>query len=331
MFKLFASKFVKDYKNYNDPIVRLNLISLSSIIAISVNLLLVVFKLIVGFKSNSTAMINDGFNNLGDSVVAIMAYAGSKLSKKPADKEHPHGHGRGEAVMTLLVSILIMYIGTKLLFNSLSHFKDAIHVGLSTIAIIVLVVSILAKLYIYRLNRKLYIKLDSDLNYGVMVDSRNDMMATGAIIIGAFLQKFVDFNVDAVIGIFLAVLIVVPGVHIFRENVSYLMGRRVNPELEQKIWQIIMENEFIVGFHNLEIHDYGRGHMDGSVDVEIAQNLSLLVAHRIITDIQKKIRDEVGIKLSIHLDPTYTLIMDEEIKQEIKNLETVAKNEYEDF
>lgn len=288
-------------------------------------------KLIVGYASNSTAIINDGFNNLADSVVALMAYIGSKLSKKPADREHPHGHGRSEAMLTLLVGILIIYVGVNLFINSISHFRDEPNINITAITIGVLIVSILAKVYIYKLNRGLFRKLDSDLNLGVMVDARNDIIMTSLIIVGALIQKYVSFNLDASIGVFLAVIIIIPGFSLFRESASYLLGRSVSNELIQQIGDILLDSNFIVGYHNLEIHDYGKGHVDGSVDVEIAENISLLVAHYIITEKQQRIWDEAGVKVSIHMDPTYTLILDDDLETKIKKLERKARDEYKDF
>ena len=149
MFDSLARIFVKDYKNYQNPKVRLKLISLSSIIGIVINLILVLGKLIVGYSTNSTAIINDGFNNLADSLVSFMAFVGSKISQKPADEEHPHGHGRSEGIITLLVSIVIMYVGFNLFNKSLHEFKTTEAVVISNLAILILIVSVLFKLYIY--------------------------------------------------------------------------------------------------------------------------------------------------------------------------------------
>ena len=331
MFDYLAGKFIKDNKDYKNPKVRLKLISLASMIGIAVNIILVVGKLIVGYSTNSTAIINDGFNNLSDSIVSLMAYIGSKLSQKPADREHPHGHGRVEGIITLLVSIIIMFVGFKLFNNSLNEFKHTHAVKISTISLLILLVSIAFKLYIYLLNRKLYIKLDSDLNHGVMLDSRNDIIATASIILVSFIERYVDFNIDAMLGVVLAGFVFMPGLDLFRNTFKYLMGESLNPDVERRVGEIILDNDFIVGYHDLQFHEYGRGHLDGSVDVEIAQNLSLLVAHQIITNIQKRIKKELGINLSIHMDPTYTLIVDKEIKKEIYQLEEKATNDYEDF
>ncbi len=331
MFNFFASKFIKDYKNTEDPHTRLKLISLSSTIAIIINIILVIFKLSVGYTLNSSAIVNDGFNNLSDTVVSLMALFGSKLSQKPADKEHPFGHGRSESIISLLVGILIMYVGAKLFINALHHYALEDQTEFSLIAILVLLLSIVAKFYIYFLNRKLYYQLDSDLNFGVMVDARNDILATTGIILGALLERQFQLRVDALMGLILACFVFKPGLDLFKDSTEYLIGQRVDPEIEKKVGDIIMDNYFIVGYHNLHIHEYGKGHLDGSVDVEISQNLSLLVAHQLITNIQNEVKDKVGLNLSIHMDPTYTILIDEEIEKQIKQLEKQAKNDYEDF
>lgn len=331
MFDFFAKRFVKDYKNHSNPKVRLKLISLSSIIAIAINIILVITKLTAGFIIKSNAVINDGFNNLSDTLVSLMALIGSKISQKPADKEHPWGHGRFESLITLFVSMLIIYVGINLLISAVKSIGSELIVKFTPVTLAILILSNLFKIYIYILNRSLYKSLDSDLNYGVMIDARNDILATTGIIIGAIIQNIFRVNVDAYMGIILALFVLKPGIDLFIQTSNYLIGQRVDQEIEEEVGKIIMDNDFIIGYHNLTIHEYGKGHLEGSVDVEIAENLSLLVAHQIITDIQKKIQKEVGVNLSIHMDPTYSIIKDKDIEEKIEKIEKQAKNEYEDF
>lgn len=331
MFNFLASKFIKNYSDHSRTDVRLKLISLSSIIGIVINLILVVLKLVVGYTTNSSAIVNDGFNNLSDTVVSIMALVGSKVSQKPADKEHPYGHGRSESLISLLVGVLIMYVGAQLFINALHHYASDNVTNFSTIAIIILIFSIITKFYIYFLNKRLYKQLDSDLNFGVMVDARNDILATSGIILGAMVEKYLGVKVDALMGVILAGFVFMPGLDLFKQSAGYLLGERVDLEIEKRVGDIILANDFIIGYHSLHIHEYGKGNLDGSVDVEIAENLSLLVAHKIITDIQRKIKKEIGLNLSIHMDPTYSLIMSDRVEAEIKKIELQARNDYEDF
>lgn len=308
MFDFLAKRLVKDYENIDNPDVRLDLISVSSLIGIIMNIILFISKIILGFVSKSTAILNDAFNNLSDSVVSIMALVGSSFSKKPADKEHPFGHGRIEYVVSLLVSIVIIYVGLMLFINSAKSFNDSNPNGLNLLSFIILFAGILIKLYIYRLNAKLYKDLESDLNLGVMLDARNDIISTSAIILGVFLQRFVSFNLDAAMGIVVAFFVIKPGIDLFNETVKYLLGERIDENIEEKISEILLSGQYIKGIHHLDIHQYGRGQIIGSCHVEVPGNLTVSELHNEIDRIEKIIRKETGVILTLHADPTYCIL-----------------------
>ncbi|MCW6677933.1 cation diffusion facilitator family transporter [Anaerococcus sp. NML200574] len=308
MFDFLAKRLVKDYKNTDNPDVRLDLISVSSLIGIIMNIILFISKIILGFVSKSTAILNDAFNNLSDSVVSIMALVGSSFSKKPADKDHPFGHGRIEYVVSLLVSIVIIYVGLMLFINSAKSFNDNNPNGLSLLSFIILFAGILIKVYIYRLNAKLYKDLESDLNLGVMLDARNDIISTSAIILGVFLQRFVSFNLDAAMGIVVAFFVIKPGIDLFNETVKYLLGERIDEHIEEKISEILLSGQYIKGMHHLDIHQYGRGQIIGSCHVEVPGNLTVSELHNEIDRIEKIIRKETGVILTLHADPTYCIL-----------------------
>lgn len=308
MFDILANRFVKDYKNIDDPEVRLNLISLSSIMGIGMNIILFLSKIFLGIFTKSTAILNDAFNNLSDSVVSIMSLVGSSFSKKPADEEHPFGHGRVEYVMALLVSIVIVYVGINLFINSAKSFNDPNPNGLSLLSFIILFAGILIKVYIYYLNSRLYKELESDLNLGVMLDARNDIISTTAIILGVFMQRFVNFNLDAAMGVVVAFFVTKPGIDLFNETVGYLLGERIDEEIEKKISEILLSGSYIIGFHHLDIHQYGKGHIAGSCHVEVPGNLTVAELHKEIDRIEKKIRKETGVILTLHADPTYNIL-----------------------
>lgn len=308
MFDILANRFVKDYKNIDDPEVRLNLISLSSIMGIGMNIILFLSKIFLGIYTKSTAILNDAFNNLSDSVVSIMSLLGSSFSKKPADEEHPFGHGRVEYVMALLVSIVIVYVGINLFINSAKSFNDPNPNGLSLLSFIILFAGILIKVYIYYLNSRLYKDLESDLNLGVMLDARNDIISTTAIILGVFMQRYVNFNLDAAMGVVVAFFVTKPGIDLFNETVGYLLGERIDEEIEKKISEILLSGSYINGFHHLDIHQYGKGHIAGSCHVEVPGNLTVAELHKEIDRIEKKIRKETGVILTLHADPTYNIL-----------------------
>ena len=308
MFDILANRFIKDYKNIDDPEVRLNLISLSSIMGIGMNIILFLSKIFLGIFTKSTAILNDAFNNLSDSVVSIMSLLGSSFSKKPADEEHPFGHGRVEYVMALLVSIVIVYVGINLFINSAKSFNDPNPNGLSLLSFIILFAGILIKVYIYYLNSRLYKDLESDLNLGVMLDARNDIISTTAIILGVFMQRYVNFNLDAAMGVVVAFFVTKPGIDLFNETVGYLLGERIDEEIEKKISEILLSGSYIIGFHHLDIHQYGKGHIAGSCHVEVPGNLTVAELHKEIDRIEKMIRKETGVILTLHADPTYNIL-----------------------
>ncbi len=308
MFDFLANRFVKDYKNIDNPDVRLNLISLSSIMGIVMNIILFLSKIFLGIFTRSTAILNDAFNNLSDSVVSIMSLLGSSFSKKPADEEHPFGHGRVEYVMALLVSIVIVYVGINLFINSAKSFNDPNPNGLSLLSFTILFAGILIKVYIYYLNSRLYKELESDLNLGVMLDARNDIISTTAIILGVFMQRYVNFNLDAAMGVVVAFFVTKPGIDLFNETVGYLLGERIDEEIEKKISEILLSGSYIIGFHHLDIHQYGKGHIAGSCHVEVPGNLTVAELHKEIDRIEKKIRKETGVILTLHADPTYNIL-----------------------
>lgn len=308
MFEFLTKIFVKDHNNIDNPDVRLNLISLSSIMGIVMNIILFLSKIFLGIFTKSTAILNDAFNNLSDSVVSIMSLVGSSFSKKPADEEHPFGHGRLEYVMALLVSILIVYVGLKLFINSAKSFNDPNPNGLNLLSFLILFAGILIKVYIYYLNSRLYKDLDSELNLGVMLDARNDIISTTAIILGVFLQRYVTFNLDAAMGVVVAFFVTKPGIDLFNETVAYLLGERIDEEIEEKISEILLSGTYIIGFHHLDIHQYGKGHIAGSCHVEVPGNLTVAELHKEIDLIEKKVRKETGVILTLHADPTYNIL-----------------------
>lgn len=308
MYDLLAKRFVKDYKNIRDPKVRLNLISLSSIMGIGMNILLFLSKILLGIFTRSTAILNDAFNNLSDSIVSIMSLVGSSFSKKPADEDHPFGHGRVEYVVALLVSIVIMYVGVKLFINSAKSFNEKNPNGLNLLSFIVLFAGILIKVYMYFLNKRLYKELESDLNLGVLLDARNDIISTTAIILGVFLQRYVSFNLDAAMGIVVASFVTKPGIDLFNETVGYLLGERIDRDVEDKIKDILLSGEYIISFHHLDIHQYGRGHIAGSCHVEVPGNLTVAELHKEIDHVEKEILKNTGIIITLHADPTYNIL-----------------------
>lgn len=331
MFDFLSKKFVKNYQDYKDPEVRLNLISLSGIVGIFINFILFAMKITIGLITSSSAVLGDAFNNLTDALTSFITLVGAKASNKPADKGHPWGHGRGEYLASFLVGIFIMFVGVKLLSRSVTSFIEGDVPKLSLTSIIILIVSVFFKVYIYVLNQRLEKKLDSKLNFAVKVDARNDIISTILIIVGVSLQRFLSFNIDSLIGIFLAIIIFLPGLDMFRETADILLGKKIDPDMEKKISDIILSGDFVVGYHNLQIHEYGKGKLFGSCDLEVPENLTVGIMHESISFIEDRLRNELDIDITCHMDPTYTLIFNEENVKKIEKLGHSNEYGYKDF
>ena len=326
MFKILSKRFVKNYKSIEDENVRLNLISLSGMVGVLINVFLFIVKLIIGLIASSSAILGDAFNNMSDAFTSLITLVGARVSNKPADSDHPYGHGRSEYIASFLISILIMFVGIFLFVNSVKSFYMGNLPKLSNLGIIILIFSLLFKIYIYFLNKNLYKKLDSKLNFAVMVDARNDILSTTSIILAVILQKYINFNLDSFLGIILSIIVFKPGLDLFLDTVDKLMGREISEDLHKKIEDIILAGDFVHGYHDLKIHEYGRGKLVGSCDVEVPSNISVGIMHQAVTNIELKLKNELNISITIHMDPTYCLIENEENKKIIEKLGKSVKN-----
>lgn len=307
MIQLLAKRFIKDYQKTSDPGVQAKYIALSGTLGLVLNLFLFLSKLVIGVMANSIAMISDSFNNLSDSLTSIIAIAGSMLSTMPADEEHPLGHGRFEYVASLLVSIVIMYVGIELLRNSVEKILHPEQVDFSLLAILILLLSIAIKLYMYRYNHQLAKQFSSGLNDGVAKDSLNDVIATGGILAAMIFTYITGLPSDGVAGVIISFLVLRTGFEFARDTVSLLLGEKPSDELIQEIEDEICKGKYVRGFHDLQIHDYGRGNVLASVHAEIPIDVTVMEIHNSIDTIERQVKQKTGVELVIHMDPSYYL------------------------
>ncbi|MDU2829305.1 MAG: cation diffusion facilitator family transporter [Anaerococcus sp.] len=331
MFEILAKRFVKNYQSIEDKNVRLKLISLSGLVGVFLNVFLFIIKITIGLIASSSAILGDAFNNMSDALTSLITLIGAKASSKPADTSHPYGHGRSEYIASFLVSILIMIVGFLLFSNSIESFYKGNLPKLSRLSIMILIFSLGFKFYIYFLNKGLDKKLDSKLNFAVMIDARNDILSTISIIIAVILQKYISFNLDALLGIILSIIVFKPGLDLFLDTIDKLLGKGISSDLHKKIEEIILSGDFIRGYHDLKIHEYGRGKLVGSCDVEVPSNISVGIMHQAVTNVEMKLLNELNISITIHMDPTYCLIENDENKKIIENLRKSVKNANRDI
>jgi len=229
-----------------------------------------------------------------------------KISGKPADAGHPYGHARMEYVSGLIVSIAVMFLGLELFLNSVRKIIGPGEIVFSWLAVVILAVSILLKLWLCLFYRKLGRAIDSDAISAAMVDSRNDILATSAVLAALLVSRFTGYDLDGWMGAAVAVFITISGIKLIRDTVSPLLGMAPSREMVDRIYRKIMSYDGIVGLHDLTVHNYGVGKYFASVHCEVSADQDIMVGHDIIDNIERDFLKDLGIHLVIHLDPVIT-------------------------
>ncbi|MDD6620190.1 MAG: cation diffusion facilitator family transporter [Eubacteriales bacterium] len=276
----------------------------SGIVGIVCNMILCAFKFFVGSVTNSVSITADAVNNLSDAGSNIVTIAGSKLSAKPVDKEHPFGHGRIEYISALIVSFFIFLMGFELGKSSVEKIihPEAVEFGIWNL--IILIAAIGVKLWMAYFNNNLY-KATGNINMkAVKQDSLNDCLATGATIVALVISSFTKFNrADGIIGLVVAILILLAGIDIIKDIIGPLLGQAPSEELVNNIESIMLSDEHIVGVHDLIVHDYGPGRIIASAHAEVPADSDIVIIHDIIDNIEKEISERLKIVICIHMDP----------------------------
>jgi cation diffusion facilitator family transporter len=303
LIRLIIKKFIKNSENVNDKDVREAYGVLSGVLGIMCNMLLFTIKLVVGFVMNSIAVISDAFNNLSDLGTSIIAIFGAKLSNRPPDEEHPHGHGRYEYIATLVVSFIIFAVGLKLLGSSFDKILRPQKVMFSAVSIIILLISVLLKVWMFSYNRYIGKLINSSVNRAAASDSINDVYATVGIILGTLIGRFADFPVDGLMGLIISGLIILTGFNTAKDSVDLLLGAVPDPEIIKRINELVLSGKNIKGTHDLKVHDYGPGRITASIHAEVSEDANIVEIHTEIDNIELKVKEELGIDMVIHMDP----------------------------
>ncbi len=309
MSDLLIKLFVKNHKDTKDNAVRAAYGSLGSIMGILSNLLLCTIKITVGAVVGSISIVADGFNNLSDMGSSVITMIGFKLANKPADSDHPFGHGRFEYISAFIVSALIMLVGFELFKSSAGAIiNNETAPTYSVVAIIILAVSILVKLYMFFFNRKIGKTINSEALLATAQDSLNDCVATSVILlsVGVSMLVNVPFNLDAVMGILVALFILYSGVSSAKNTLNQILGTPPEKELIDEIENTILSFEGFVGIHDLIIHNYGPGRQFASVHVEVPQSVDIVKCHERIDLCERLVSEKLNLALVIHMDPIDT-------------------------
>ena len=300
MTKLLLRLFVKDP---DTPDGRTRVGSLAGTVGILCNLLLFLGKVTAGLLRGSVALAADGWHNLTDAASSIVTLLGFRFSRKPADAHHPFGHARAEYLSGLCVAVLILFIGTELARGSVDKILEPKPVEFTAVTFGVLAASIAVKLWMSLFVGKLSRLIDSKALAATSVDSRNDVIATSAVLLSCLVGHFFRLRIDGWTGLAVAVFILRSGYVIARETVSILLGEQADRELVEKLQSLVLRHEGILGIHDLLIHDYGPGRCFASAHVELSAEEDPLVCHEIIDHLECDALEELNVRLVIHFDP----------------------------
>lgn len=303
MTSLLIKLFIRD-DDVKKPKVRAKYGVLSGVVGILLNLFLAVGKFVVGALTSSISITADGLNNLSDAGSSVISLISFKLSSKPADREHPFGHERIEYIASMIVSFSILLIGYELIVDSV---KKIISGGgearLSTLAIVVLSVSVLVKIWLCLFNRKIGKKISSTVMIATSADSLSDALSTLAVLVSGIISALCNVNLDAYMGVVVSLIIIRSGIGIFAEATSAILGKAPEPELIENIKAIIMAHPEAIGIHDMAVHSYGPSKYFVTAHIEVDGAEDIFKSHDVIDNIEKELEENLGVICSIHLDP----------------------------
>lgn len=306
MTELLVKLFIKNSEDVNDSAVRLKYGTLGGAVGIVCNLFLCALKITVGIITASISIVADGLNNLSDMGSSIITMIGFKMAGKPADSDHPFGHGRMEYMSAFIVAMLILLVGAELLKSSVTALATGESApAYSVWAIIILAVSVLVKLWMCLFNRRLGKKIDSEALIATAQDSLNDMVATSVILLSVGISMLVTlpFNLDAVMGVLVALFILYSGLASAKDTLNEILGTPPDKKLIKEIEDTILSFKEFKGIHDLIVHNYGPGRQFASVHVEVPQDSDIVKCHEQIDLCEKLVDEKLNISLVIHMDP----------------------------
>lgn len=298
--------FVKDHQQVKDPKVRVAYGRMAGLVGILCNLLLAAGKAAAGYLSGSVSITADAVNNLSDASSNIVSLLGFKMASKPADEEHPYGHARYEYLAGLTVAVIILIIGFELGKSSVQKLLKPEPVVFSWLSVGILAASIGVKLWMMTFNRRVGQLISSDTLRATAADSRNDVITTSAVLLAALISHFAGVELDAWMGLGVAVFILYSGFGLIKDTLDPLLGKAPDPELVSSIRQTILSYPGVLGTHDLLVHDYGPGRRFASVHVEMAAEEDVMLSHEVIDDIERDFLRKEGLHMIVHLDPIIT-------------------------
>ena len=303
MIQFLVRRFVKNHEDTENPDVRTAYGILSSVVGIFCNVLLFGVKMTIGTLMRSMAVMADAFNNLSDAASSVIGFVGVKMANKPADKDHPFGHGRMEYIAALIVSFLVIEVGITFFKSSIEKIRNPEELAFSWISFIILALSVGVKLWLSVFNRVLGRRIDSKVMLATAADSMGDVITTTATLVSIIVCRFSGVNIDGVVGLIVSIVVIMSGISIARDTLEPLIGKGVDPKLYGEIKELVESYDGIVGTPDLIVHNYGPGRSMGSIHAEVPRDVVIETSHEIIDRAEREVSKKLGLFLVIHMDP----------------------------
>ena len=303
MINFLVRKFVKHYENIEDAGVRTDYGVLSSVVGIICNVLLFAGKLVVGAAVRSVSVMADAFNNLSDAASSVIGFVGVKMAGKPADREHPFGHGRIEYIAALAVAFIVLQVGFTFFKNSLEKIRNPEALSFDLVSMLILLASVCVKLWLGHFNRVLGKRINSSVMQATAADALGDVVTTLATMGSILFFYFTDINIDGFVGLLVSLVVMWAGIGIARDTLEPLIGQPVTPEMYKQITEFVESYDGILGSHDLIVHNYGPTRSLASIHAEVPNDVDIETSHEIIDRIERDAVKKLGLFLVIHMDP----------------------------
>ncbi|MCU7192390.1 cation diffusion facilitator family transporter [Turicibacter sanguinis] len=313
--------FIKNYDQLEREEVRTQYVYIAGIIGILANILLFIVKFSVGVLTGSIAVMADAFNNFSDTASSVITMIGVKLANLPADKEHPHGHGRLEYLSALLVAFMVMLVGVQFIKSSVERILNPSVIQFEIVSFILLAISVVVKLWLSRFNKVMGEKVNSSALKAASVDALGDVFTSSTVLISFLAARFTSFPVDGYAGVLVAGFILYAGYTLVKETISPLLGEAPDEELVNDIYERILSYDLITGAHDLVIHNYGVGRIMASIHAEIPADQDIMTIHDVIDQAEREISEALKLHLVVHMDPV--CIETDEIKEMKRELDKI--------
>ncbi len=302
MTNLLIKLFIKD-NDVSNLETRGKYGMLSSATGIVVNILLSIVKLVIGIIANSISIISDALNNITDVGSSVVTMIGFKISQKKIDKDHPWGHGRMEYITAFIVDIIILMVGFELLKSSIDKIIHPELPAVNNVTIIILVIAVLTKLWLFLFYKKIAKTIDSNAIKGNAYDSISDSVSTLVVLISAVVAKLCGISIDGYASLIVSVFILFTGYKAIKETVDLLLGMKPDPEFIKDIEEEAKKYDMISGIHDIMVHDYGPGRKIVSFHAEVPADGDICKVHDIIDQMEQDLFEKFNCITTIHMDP----------------------------